>query len=94
MEGPIGVMKQLEVLSKIFELTDADMLKHLVLTGADNFLFAFRMLLVLFRRELSFGEALYMWEVSFLYLLGHTGGVRLVHHWNDELFIYLDESTL
>jgi hypothetical protein len=56
-------MKQLEAMSKILEVTDADMLKHLVLVGADNFLFAFRMLLVHFRRELSFPEALYMWEV-------------------------------
>lgn len=63
MEGPIRVMKQLEAMSKILEVTDSDMLKHLVLAGADNFLFAFRMLLVLFRRELSFPEALYMWEV-------------------------------
>ncbi|KAG0606365.1 hypothetical protein M758_9G135600 [Ceratodon purpureus] len=63
MEGPIRVMKQLDAMSKILEVTDADMLKHLVLVGADNFLFAFRMLLVLFRRELSFPEALYMWEM-------------------------------
>lgn len=63
MDGPIRVMKQLEAMSKILEVTDADMLKHLVLVGADNFLFAFRMLLVHFRRELSFPEALYMWEM-------------------------------
>ncbi|KAJ7545149.1 hypothetical protein O6H91_09G109600 [Diphasiastrum complanatum] len=63
MEGPIGVMKQLEALAKILELTDMHMFKHLALIGADNFLFAFRMLLVLFRRELSFGEALCMWEM-------------------------------
>lgn len=46
------VMKQLEAMPKILDVTDADMLKHLVLVGADNFLFAFRMMLVLFRREL------------------------------------------
>lgn len=63
MEGPVRVMKQLEAMSSILEVTDADMLKHLVLVGADNFLFAFRMLLVLFRRELSIAEALYMWEM-------------------------------
>ncbi|KAJ7531511.1 hypothetical protein O6H91_14G046900 [Diphasiastrum complanatum] len=63
MEGPVGVMKQLTALTKILELTDLHMSKHLVLIGADSFLFAFRMLLVLFRRELSFGEALCMWEM-------------------------------
>jgi hypothetical protein len=63
MDGPVRVMKQLEAMPKILEVTDADMLKHLELVGADNFLFAFRMLLVLFRRELSFAEGLYMWEM-------------------------------
>lgn len=71
MEGPVRVMKQLEAMSSILEVTDADMLKHLVLVGADNFLFAFRMLLVLFRRELSIAEALYMWEVRTTHLLRH-----------------------
>lgn len=51
MDGPVRVMKQLEAMPKILEVTDADMLKHLVLVGADNFLFAFRMLLVLFRQS-------------------------------------------
>lgn len=66
------VMKQLEAMPKILDVTDADMLKHLVLVGADNFLFAFRMLLVLFRRELSFPEALYMWEVWIILHLHQT----------------------
>lgn len=63
MEGPVGVMKQLEALSRILEVTDPQMSKHLAGVGADNFLFAFRMLLVLFRREMSFVESLCMWEM-------------------------------
>lgn len=66
MEGPVGVMKQLEALPKILELTDVQLSRHFSNVGADSFLFAFRMLLVLFRRELSFGESLFMWEVSFV----------------------------
>lgn len=31
--------------------------------GGGDYLFAFRMLMVLFRRELSFGDSLYLWEV-------------------------------
>ena len=80
MEGPIRVMKQLEAVSKILEVTDADLLKHLVLAGADNFLFAFRMLLVLFRRELSFAEALYMWEVWTLHLFYQTPTFQFSAH--------------
>lgn len=63
MEGPTGVMKQLQSLWRILELTDKEMFAHLSHIGAESLHFAFRMLLVLFRRELSFNEALCMWEM-------------------------------
>ncbi|CAD5179707.1 unnamed protein product, partial [Musa acuminata subsp. malaccensis] len=63
MEGPTGVMKQLQTLWKILELIDGEMFGHLTAIGAESLHFAFRMLLVLFRRELSFDEALRMWEM-------------------------------
>ncbi|GMN52511.1 hypothetical protein TIFTF001_021656 [Ficus carica] len=63
MEGPTGVMKQLQALWHILELTDREMFAHLSHIGAESLHFAFRMLLVLFRRELPFNEALCMWEM-------------------------------
>ncbi|CAO2185182.1 unnamed protein product [Urochloa humidicola] len=63
MEGPTGVMKQLQALWKIMELTDVELFEHLSAIGAESLHFAFRMLLVLFRRELSFEESLVMWEM-------------------------------
>ncbi|ONM30892.1 Ypt/Rab-GAP domain of gyp1p superfamily protein [Zea mays] len=63
MEGPTGVMKQLQALWKIMELTDAELFEHFSAIGAESLHFAFRMLLVLFRRELSFEESLIMWEM-------------------------------
>ncbi|KAL5781172.1 hypothetical protein ACOSP7_006201 [Xanthoceras sorbifolium] len=63
MEGPTGVMKQLQALWHILELTDREMFSHLSHIGAESLHFAFRMLLVLFRRELSFNEVLRMWEM-------------------------------
>ncbi|KAL6976177.1 hypothetical protein U1Q18_024967 [Sarracenia purpurea var. burkii] len=63
MEGPTGVMKQLQSLWRILEVTDREMFSHFSHIGAESLHFAFRMLLVLFRRELSFNEALCMWEV-------------------------------
>lgn len=63
MEGPTGVMKQLQGLWNILELTDREMFSHLSHIGAESLHFAFRMLLVLFRRELSFNDALCMWEM-------------------------------
>nr|CAB3476667.1 unnamed protein product [Digitaria exilis] len=63
MEGPTGVLKQLQALWKIMELTDVELFEHLSAIGAESLHFAFRMLLVLFRRELSFEESLTMWEM-------------------------------
>lgn len=63
MEGPTGVMDQLQSLWHILQLTDKEIFSHLSSIGAESLHFAFRMLLVLFRRELSFNEALRMWEV-------------------------------
>lgn len=63
MEGPTRVMKQLQALWQILELSDKELFAHLSKIGAESLHFAFRMLLVLFRRELSFNEALSMWEV-------------------------------
>ncbi|RZR99928.1 hypothetical protein BHM03_00029560 [Ensete ventricosum] len=78
MEGPTGVMKQLQTLWKILELIDGEMFGHLTAIGAESLHFAFRMLLVLFRRELSFDEALRMWEVlmrtfEILFLTSYKG---------------------
>jgi hypothetical protein len=64
MEGPTGVMDQLQSLWRILQLTDKEMFSHLSRIGAESLHFAFRMLLVLFRRELSFNKALRMWEVG------------------------------
>ncbi|KAL5082653.1 hypothetical protein RYX36_011074 [Vicia faba] len=63
MEGPTRVMKQLQALWHILELSDKELFAHLSKIGAESLHFAFRMLLVLFRRELSFNEALSMWEM-------------------------------
>ncbi|XP_020599811.1 small G protein signaling modulator 1-like isoform X2 [Phalaenopsis equestris] len=63
IEGPTGVMKQLQALWKILGRTDAVLFEHLTVIGAESLHFAFRMLLVHFRRELSFTEALFMWEM-------------------------------
>ncbi|GMJ08465.1 hypothetical protein like AT2G43490 [Hibiscus trionum] len=63
IDGPTGVMKQLEALWHILEFTDREIFAHLSNIGAESLHFAFPMLLVLFRRELSFNESLRMWEM-------------------------------
>ena len=44
-------------------VADAELACHLEDLGADNYMFSFRMLLVLFRRELPLTDVIMMWEV-------------------------------
>lgn len=82
MEGPTGVMKQLQALWKIMEITDVELFEHLSTIGAESLHFAFRMLLVLFRRELSFEESLSMWEMMW------------AADFNEDVILHLEENCL
>lgn len=59
----IGVQTQLNVLSQVIRTVDPKLHQHLEELDAGEYLFAFRMLMVLFRRELSFIDSLYLWEL-------------------------------
>uniref|UniRef100_A0A0D9UVP6 Rab-GAP TBC domain-containing protein n=1 Tax=Leersia perrieri TaxID=77586 RepID=A0A0D9UVP6_9ORYZ len=82
MEGPTGVMKQLQALWKIMETTDVELFEHLSAIGAESLHFAFRMLLVLFRRELSFEESLSMWEMMW------------AADFDEDVILHLEENCL
>ncbi|KAJ4726924.1 TBC1 domain family member 15 [Melia azedarach] len=59
----IGVQSQLCTLSQIIKTIDPKLHQHLEDLDGGEYLFAFRMLMVLFRREFSFVDALYLWEL-------------------------------
>ncbi|XVF81016.1 hypothetical protein PTKIN_Ptkin15bG0122500 [Pterospermum kingtungense] len=59
----MGVQSQLGTLSQIIKIVDPRLHQHLEDLDGGEYLFAFRMLMVLFRREFSFVDALYLWEV-------------------------------
>ncbi|XVE77948.1 hypothetical protein DITRI_Ditri13aG0105100 [Diplodiscus trichospermus] len=58
----IGVQSQLGTLSQVIKTVDPKLHQHLEELDGGEYLFAFRMLMVLFRREFSFVDALYLWE--------------------------------
>ncbi|ONM11873.1 Ypt/Rab-GAP domain of gyp1p superfamily protein [Zea mays] len=58
----VGVENQLQHLASIIQVLDPKLHGHLERLGGGDYLFAFRMFMVLFRRELSFGDSLYLWE--------------------------------
>jgi hypothetical protein len=59
----VGVQKQLLSLASITQVLDPKLHRHLEALGGGSYIFAFRMLMVLFRREFSFGDALFLWEM-------------------------------
>uniref|UniRef100_A0A7C9ELW5 Rab-GAP TBC domain-containing protein n=1 Tax=Opuntia streptacantha TaxID=393608 RepID=A0A7C9ELW5_OPUST len=58
----VGVEAQLNNLATITQVIDPKLHQHLETLGGGDYLFAIRMLMVLFRREFSFGDSLYLWE--------------------------------
>ncbi|XP_048429768.1 TBC1 domain family member 15-like isoform X3 [Pyrus x bretschneideri] len=61
----IGVQSQLGTLSQVIRTIDPKLHQHLDDLDGGEYLFAFRMLMVLFRREFSFVDSLYLWEIGF-----------------------------
>ncbi|GAB2284654.1 hypothetical protein Dimus_019106 [Dionaea muscipula] len=59
----VGVESQLTNLAAITQATDPKLHQRLEELGGGDYLFAFRMLMVLFRREFSFCDSLYLWEM-------------------------------
>ncbi|XP_056848432.1 rab GTPase-activating protein 22 isoform X3 [Raphanus sativus] len=61
-ETSMGVQTQLGMLSQVIQTVDPRLHQHLEDLDGGEYLFAIRMLMVLFRREFSFLDALYLWE--------------------------------
>ncbi|XP_061367481.1 uncharacterized protein LOC133310548 isoform X2 [Gastrolobium bilobum] len=59
----MGVQSQLGTLSQIMKTVDPKLHQHLEDLDGGEYLFAFRMLMVLFRREFSFADTMYLWEL-------------------------------
>ncbi|CAL0328917.1 unnamed protein product [Lupinus luteus] len=62
-DSSVGVETQLTNLALITQVIDPKLHEHLEHLGGGDYLFAFRMLMVLFRREFSFCDSLYLWEM-------------------------------
>lgn len=59
----VGIRRQLNTVSKILKSKDSQLFRHLEMLQADDCFFVYRMVVVLFRRELSFEQTLCLWEV-------------------------------
>lgn len=59
----VGVVDQLQSLASITQVLHPKLHQHLETLGGGDYIFAFRMFMVLFRREFSFADALHLWEM-------------------------------
>lgn len=59
----VGIRRQLSIVSKIIKCKDIHLYRHLEQLQAEDCFFVYRMVVVLFRRELSFEQTLCLWEV-------------------------------
>ena len=59
----VGIRRQLSIVSKIIKGKDSHLYRHLEKLQAEDCFFVYRMVVVLFRRELSFEQTLCLWEV-------------------------------
>ncbi|KAI3457959.1 hypothetical protein Pfo_014622 [Paulownia fortunei] len=59
----VGIRRQLNTVSKIIKYKDSHLYRHLEKLQAEDCFFVYRMVVVLFRRELSFEQTLCLWEV-------------------------------
>ncbi|KAM7494396.1 hypothetical protein LguiB_029005 [Lonicera macranthoides] len=59
----VGIRRQLNIVSRIIKGKDSRFYKHLEKLQAEDCFFVYRMVVVLFRRELNFEQTLCLWEV-------------------------------
>lgn len=62
-----GIKQQLGQIATIVADTDPDLHKKLLALGATDFMFAYRMVVVLLRRELAIEEACILWEMDWAF---------------------------
>ncbi|XP_038686159.1 GTPase-activating protein GYP7-like isoform X2 [Tripterygium wilfordii] len=59
----VGIRRQLNIVSRIIKSKDSHLYRHLEKLQAEDCFFVYRMVVVLFRRELSFEQTICLWEV-------------------------------
>ncbi|PPR81710.1 hypothetical protein GOBAR_AA39004 [Gossypium barbadense] len=59
----VGIRRQLNIVSKIIKCKDSHLYRHLEKLKAEDCFFVYRMVVVLFRRELTFEQTICLWEV-------------------------------
>ncbi|KAI4338015.1 hypothetical protein L6164_016370 [Bauhinia variegata] len=92
----VGIRRQLNIVAKIIKFKDSQLYRHLEKLQAEDCFFVYRMVVVLFRRELTFEQTLCLWEVMWADQAAIRAGIgksawsriRLRAPPTDELLLY------
>ncbi|WOG95858.1 hypothetical protein DCAR_0415187 [Daucus carota subsp. sativus] len=72
----VGIRRQLNRVSTIIKCKDSRLFKHLEKLEAEDCFFVYRMVVVLFRRELTFEQTICLWEVMWADQAAIRAGIR------------------
>ncbi|KAL1817122.1 hypothetical protein ACET3Z_019696 [Daucus carota] len=72
----VGIRRQLSKVSMIIKCKDSQLFKHLEMLQAEDCFFVYRMVVVLFRRELTFEQTICLWEVMWADQAAIRAGIR------------------
>ncbi|XP_074587627.1 rab GTPase-activating protein 22-like isoform X2 [Curcuma longa] len=92
----VGIRRQLNIVSKVIKFKDLQLYQHLEKLQAEDCFFVYRMVVVVFRRELTFEQTLCLWEVMWAdqaairagYGKSAWGRMRLRAPPTDDLLLY------
>jgi Rab-GTPase-TBC domain len=92
----VGIRRQLNLVSKIIKCKDQHLFRHLEKLQAEDCFFVYRMVVVMFRRELTFEQTVSLWEVMWADQAARRAGlggsawgpIRLDAPPTDDLLLY------
>lgn len=92
----VGIRRQLDIVSRIIKSKGINLYRHLEKLQAEDCFFVYRMVVVLFRRELTFEQTTCLWEVMWADQAAiragvgksATGRIRLRAPPTDDLLLY------
>ncbi|KAL6905199.1 hypothetical protein ACP4OV_002800 [Aristida adscensionis] len=89
----VGIRRQLNMVARIIKYKDFHLYRHLEMLQAEDCFFVYRMVVVMFRRELTFEQTLCLWEVMWADQAANRAGIaksslRLGAPPTDDLLLY------
>ncbi|CAN6292940.1 unnamed protein product [Urochloa humidicola] len=71
----VGIRRQLNMVARIIKYKDFHLYRHLEMLQAEDCFFVYRMVVVMFRRELTFEQTLCLWEVMWADQAANRAGI-------------------